>query len=78
MTRPIKGITVVRILRGISQWDLGLKTGIRNYHLSHIEHGRHKPTKKELEAIACALDVPLKTIRANDTKLLEALTGVEP
>jgi transcriptional regulator with XRE-family HTH domain len=49
-----------RRLRGKSQIDLSLDSGISQRHLSFIESGRSVPGRDTLVAIAEALDVPLR------------------
>src|SRR5262249_32604567 len=58
-----------RDLRGKSQFDLSLLTGISQKHISFIESGRSAPTRETLMTIAGALDVPL---RDRNTLLLAA------
>lgn len=49
-----------RDLRGKSQFDLSLDTGISQRHLSFIETGRSVPSRETLLQVAAALDVPLR------------------
>lgn len=49
-----------RGMRGKSQLDLSLDTGVSQRHLSFIESGRSIPGRETLVAIAEALDVPLR------------------
>ncbi|WP_436247847.1 helix-turn-helix domain-containing protein [Mesorhizobium amorphae] len=58
-----------RDLRGSSQLDLSLDTGISQRQISFIESGRSVPNRETLMAIARALDVPL---RDRNTLLLAA------
>ncbi|WP_430691520.1 helix-turn-helix domain-containing protein [Mesorhizobium vachelliae] len=58
-----------RDLRGTSQLDLSLDTGISQRQISFIESGRSVPNRETLMAIARALDVPL---RERNTLLLAA------
>ncbi|UCI08070.1 helix-turn-helix domain-containing protein [Mesorhizobium sp. B1-1-8] len=58
-----------RDLRGSSQLDLSLDTGISQKQISFIESGRSVPNRETLMAIARALDVPL---RDRNTLLLAA------
>ena len=48
-----------RDLRGQSQLDLSLDTGISQRHLSFVESGRSVPSREVLLKVAGALDVPL-------------------
>lgn len=58
-----------RDVRGSSQLDLSLDTGISQRQISFIESGRSVPNRGTLMAIARALDVPL---RDRNTLLLAA------
>ena len=58
-----------RDLRGRSQLDLSLDTGVSQRQISFVESGRSVPGRQTLMAIAQALDVPL---RERNTLLLAA------
>jgi transcriptional regulator with XRE-family HTH domain len=58
-----------RDLRGKSQFDLSLDTGVSQRHISFIESGRSAPGRHTLLEIAQALDIPL---RDRNTLLLAA------
>jgi transcriptional regulator with XRE-family HTH domain len=58
-----------RDLRGLSQLDLSLDTGVSQRQISFVESGRSVPGRQTLMAIAQALDVPL---RERNTLLLAA------
>src|SRR6266853_6161194 len=58
-----------RDLRGKSQFDLSLDTGVSQKQISFVESGRSVPNRQTLMAIAQALDVPL---RDRNTLLLAA------
>jgi transcriptional regulator with XRE-family HTH domain len=58
-----------RDLRGRSQFDLSLDTGVSQKQISFVESGRSVPNRQTLMAIAQALDVPL---RDRNTLLLAA------
>jgi transcriptional regulator with XRE-family HTH domain len=62
-----------RDLRGKSQFDLSLLTGISQKHISFIESGRSVPTRETLLNIAEALDVPLR-----DRNILLLAAGYAP
>jgi len=49
-----------RGLRGKSQLDLSLDLGASQRHLSFIESGRSRPSRRKLIDIADALDIPLR------------------
>ena len=49
-----------RDLRGKSQFDVALDTGISQRHISFIESGRSTPSRKRLLDIAHGLDLPLR------------------
>src|SRR3984893_2253435 len=58
-----------RDIRGRSQFDLSLDTGVSQRHISFIETGRSVPGRQTLLEIARALDIPL---RDRNTLLLAA------
>jgi transcriptional regulator with XRE-family HTH domain len=58
-----------RDMRGRSQFDLSLDTGVSQRHISFIESGRSVPGRQTLLDIAQALDIPL---RERNTLLLAA------
>ena len=58
-----------RDIRGRSQLDLSLDTGVSQRHISFIESGRSVPGRETLMDIAQALDIPL---RDRNTLLLAA------
>ncbi len=49
-----------RDLRGTSQLELSMHTGVSQRHISFIESGRSSPGRQTLMDIAQALDVPLR------------------
>jgi transcriptional regulator with XRE-family HTH domain len=49
-----------RDLRGKSQFDLSLDTGVSQRHISFIEIGRSVPSRQMLIDIATALEIPLR------------------
>ncbi len=51
---------MIRVCRGLSQWDVSRRTGLRNYRISLIENGRDEPTEKELGHLAKAMGVPVE------------------
>ena len=58
-----------RNVRGRSQLDLSMDTGVSQRHISFIENGRSVPSRSTLSDIAEALDIPL---RERNTLLLAA------
>jgi len=62
-----------RQVRGKSQWDLALDTGISQRHISFIESGRSIPGRQKLMDIAEGLDVPLR-----ERNLLLLASGYAP
>jgi transcriptional regulator with XRE-family HTH domain len=58
-----------RDIRGRSQLDLSLDTGVSQRHISFVESGRSVPGRETLMDIAQALDIPL---RDRNTLLLAA------
>ena len=59
-------IKLERIKKGLSQWNLSEKTGLRNYRNSLIECGRVQPTDVELRLIAGALGITISEISADE------------
>lgn len=49
-----------RGMRGLSQLDLSLETGVSQKHLSFIESGRSTPSRQTLMAVADGLDMPYR------------------
>jgi transcriptional regulator with XRE-family HTH domain len=49
-----------RDLRGVSQLDLALETGISQKHVSFVESGRSRPSPQMVIDLSDALDVPLR------------------
>jgi transcriptional regulator with XRE-family HTH domain len=52
-----------RDLRGKSQFDLSLDTGVSQKQISFVESGRSVPNRQTLMVIAQALDIPLRVTR---------------
>jgi len=46
--------------RGLSQFDLGLKSNVSSRHLSFVESGRSRPTREMVLRLAAALQIPLR------------------
>ncbi|WP_218125511.1 helix-turn-helix domain-containing protein [Glycomyces harbinensis] len=49
-----------RTRRRTSQFDLSVLTGVSSRHLSRIETGRAEPSRRMVERLAVALEVPLR------------------
>jgi len=60
-------LKLLRISKGVSQWDLSQKTGIPNYKISLIENGRVQPKQKELEELAKALGSTVAILASKET-----------
>ncbi|MGA2467622.1 MAG: helix-turn-helix transcriptional regulator [Thermodesulfobacteriota bacterium] len=56
----------VRVVRGVTQFDLRMKTGIHPTKISHFEHGYLEPRKDEKLALARALHVKVEEIFPED------------
>ena len=76
----MRSAKIVRILRGRSQFEVSLATGIPNYRLSLIENGKADPTAEEVGKLAialgtvpAALDRDLSVILLNDGIDIERL-----
>ena len=62
-----KGIRLVRLVRGLRQYDLEAFTGISAAVIGRIERGERPASAAELAAIAKALCVPVQELsRASD------------
>jgi len=57
-----------REARGLSQFELAMRSGFSNRHVSFIETGRTRPSREAVLALAEALDLPLR----ERNRLLEA------
>src|SRR3977135_4222137 len=62
-----------RDLRGKSQFDLSLDTGVSQKQISFVESGRSVPGRQTLTVIAQALDIPLR-----DRNVLLLAAGYAP
>ena len=74
-SKALKGITIARVIRGFSQWQLSDATGIKNHRLSWVERGRFPARPAELKLISEALDMPVETLTADEGTLLAAFEG---
>lgn len=54
-----KAIKQQRQLKGLSQKDFSLKTGLSQSYLSHIENGKKQATQSTLDKISECLEMPL-------------------
>jgi transcriptional regulator with XRE-family HTH domain len=62
MAMPAVGprVRAWRQSRGLSQFDLAMRAGFSNRHLSFIETGRTRPSRDAVLALAEAMDLPLR------------------
>ena len=58
----VSKMKIERITRGITQYDIEQKTGIRQNVVSLIERGYKEPSTEEVKAIARAIGVPEDSI----------------
>ena len=56
-------IKMVRLQRGLRQYDVARRAGIAESYMSKIETGRVKPCPELLARIAAVLDVAPETLR---------------
>ncbi len=56
-------IKLLRLLRGMSQFELSLKTQIPSYRLSVLENAKAVPREEELERLAKALGTTPEFLR---------------
>src|SRR6202521_5125096 len=63
------GITIrgYRLQKGLSQGDIGKKTGLLRCYLSRVENGHTVPSLDTLSKIAQALDLPSAQFFAEDS-----------
>lgn len=54
----VSKMKIERITRGITQYDIEQKTGIRQNVVSLIERGYKEPSSEQIKAIARAIGVP--------------------
>ena len=57
-----RAIRHVRVGRGISQEELGFRSGLHPTYVGGIERGERNPSYTSLMRLADALDVPLATL----------------
>lgn len=62
---PVSKLKLIRMQRGIRQFDLASRVGITEQHLSRIECGRSKPTGALLARIAAVLEVNPAELEGN-------------
>lgn len=55
-------IKVLRLSRGMSQWDLSQASGMSQGQYSMVERGLINPTDNERERLARVLSVPASTL----------------
>ena len=55
-------LKVLRLARGMSQWELGRAAGLSQGRFSMIERGLVAPTSEERAALARALGAPATTL----------------
>ena len=63
---------VVRELReeqGLSQEELGNRTGLHRYHVGQVERGELAPTLKSVEVLADALGLPASELIARSERV---------
>ena len=70
-------LKIVRIKKGVSQWDLSQETGIPNYRISLIENGRVQPRLGEVEALAKALGTTVKAITDKGEDLVSEASVIQ-
>lgn len=58
-------IKEVREAKGLSQTELGRLVGLSEPAINRYERGNRKPSRRKLDDIAKALDVPLKSLFIN-------------
>lgn len=61
-------IVTARLKKGMSQWDLALKTGIHQTTLSRFENGSRRPGYSQIKKLAEVLDVSSDYILGMEVK----------
>ena len=67
-------LRALRMKQGLSQADLGKRTGLLHALISHIEKGQIVPDLELLERITTALSVPLYTLFVTDERFMLLVT----
>jgi transcriptional regulator with XRE-family HTH domain len=57
---------MIRILKGLTQFDLQKKSGVSHSTLSMIERGHREPTSKQKKTLTRVLGVPEQSIFGED------------
>jgi len=58
----VSALKILRLMRKLSQWELGLAAEITNYKISQFECGKLTPTAEELQRLADALQTSPETL----------------
>lgn len=58
-------IKLVRLQRGLRQWDVARAAGVTESYLSRLETGRVEPSSELLERLAAVLGVSPQTLRGD-------------
>lgn len=59
-------IRAIRLLQGMSQGDIWVRSGLERCYLSRVECGYTTPTLGTLARLAAAMDVPLESFFSSD------------
>lgn len=65
-SQPFSHIRLLRAARGLAQADLAAAAGVSAAAISNLEVGRRPARRDLLEAIALALDCPVRAVTAGD------------
>lgn len=61
-------LKIIRIRKGITQWELSKQTNIPNYKISLFENGHIEPNKEEKKKLAKALGTKVEELFMNNSK----------
>lgn len=76
-SKDFSPIALMRFIRGLSQSDVAIASGMSAATLSNVETGRRVLSSEEVSRIAAALACPPETITTGSATLLLTSTGVQ-
>ena len=62
---PLTRIKLLRLKRGLYQWQVAQAIGVNESVLSKLETGRAKPSEEQLSKIATILEVSVEDLQEN-------------
>ena len=70
----ITKIKIIRLQRGLRQWDIAKEIGVSESYLSKIENGKVKPNELLMKSIAKLLKVPVEEIINKDEGRVQTIS----